>query len=180
MTAHSPSTTEPRNAWVSNLAFWFCLIAAAGIYAVVALSPKVLAYVRLQNECYANQVRLVSLERQVQYLGSVAAALKSEPEFAAELARVEFDAVRPGDERIPVDRHLSIDAPVRKPVPNALSAQTSWTEMLLEPFAHHRTIRLTLLAIAGAIVLTAFTFLIEPSTKNKLAALPFGHDETSA
>jgi cell division protein FtsB len=162
---------------LSNLAFWICLIAAAGIYAAVALSPKTLAYVRLQNQCFANQVHLVSLERQVQYLGRVAAALKSEPEFAAELARVEFDAVRPGDERIPVDRRLSINAPVREPAPYASSLQTSWTESLLEPFAHDRSVRVALLAIAGAMVLTAFTFLIEPSTNNELATRRSAHDE---
>jgi hypothetical protein len=115
-------TDEPRHGWILSLAFWLCLLLAGGLYAAVALSPKILAHLHLKQKFYENQIRLVTLERQVQYLGKVVVALENEPDFAAELLRVDFDASRPGDERIAVDRSLSLGAPT------ADASTKTWTK----------------------------------------------------
>ena len=71
-TASCEST--PGSAWESALgvvvscAFWLCLATSAALFALVVLAPKLLTYDELQAEAYANQVRLVTLEGQVQRL----------------------------------------------------------------------------------------------------------------
>ncbi len=101
-------TAAQPGGWFASVLFWLALLVAAVLYASVVLAPKVLAYLDLRDEYVANQVELVAREREVNYLSSVAGALRSDPDFAAELARIDFDAVRPGEERIAVEEHLSL------------------------------------------------------------------------
>lgn len=161
--AAPPSDTAadgPRG-WLVALLFWLCLILAAAMYAAVSLSPKLLAWIELRDEHYAHQVRLVEVERQVSYLGRVVDALENDPEFAAQLARVDFDAARPGDERITVDPSLSLDAHSETP-PRSLSPRShSWSVPLLRQFTDRPDLRRALLTIAAALCVFAFTFLQE-------------------
>src|SRR4051794_36625698 len=99
--------SESQASWFGSFVGWFCLFAAAGCYGVVHLSPRLLTMVKLQHESDVNQLRLVSLEDQLQGLGRMAQALEDDPDFAAAMARSEFTADRPGEQRIAVDPHLS-------------------------------------------------------------------------
>jgi len=160
-----PNHETPRSkiGWVASLLFWSCLLLSASLYGAVVLSPKVLTHLDLQNEHYANQVRLVSLERQTRYLTDVATALETDAEFVNELARVDFDAVRPGEERIAVDDTLSLQArPTKLSLPEPASARP-WYASLLSVAAHHRQSRRTMLFAAAIIAIAAFTFLQDAS-----------------
>ena len=95
--------------WIISLTFWTCLLVATLLYAVVALAPKYLVYLRLKDAHFANQVRLVNLEQQNGYLQKVVYALEDEPRFQAELARYDFDAAKPDEERIAVEGALALD-----------------------------------------------------------------------
>ncbi len=163
----TPTTTDPaKQSVIASLAFWFCLLVAAGLFAIVVLSPKLLTYIELKNEFYANQVRLVALEEQVGYLEKVSDALRNDPEFAKELARVEFGAARPGDERIQVDPSLSLDGSseeAQQPMP---AQPILWPTGPLELLVHHPKIRIGALAAAAVITLLAFTFLPERSSES--------------
>ena len=99
--------SEPQQGVVFTVWSWLCLFAAAGVLAVLHLSPKLVTYAELEQRCQTNQQRLVSLEQQVERLRLEAEALLRDPEFAAALARVDFQKLRPGEQRIPVDPHLS-------------------------------------------------------------------------
>ncbi|MEX2285591.1 MAG: hypothetical protein WD648_00800 [Planctomycetaceae bacterium] len=149
--------------WLVSLLFWACLLVAVALFALTVLSPKVLAFLELEKEYHQNQVRLVRLERQVEYFDKVASALQTDAEFAKELARFEFDAVRPGEERIAVDRRLSLQA---SPPPEPLLQSTSsveWYTLPLRTFLDDPRNRNRALVVAALLVIVAFAFLQEPA-----------------
>ena len=155
---------EPKGAWLISLSFWLCLLAAAGLYGSVSLAPKLLTYLTLRHQYDTNQVQLVKLQGQVHYLSKVGKALENEPDFAAELARVDFDAARPGEERIPVGRTLSLDARTEPDQP--LRAVTlPWYTPLVRVLTDHRRLRTAALAAAILLALFAFTFLHDSQTR---------------
>jgi hypothetical protein len=162
---------EGPRGWFVSLLFWLCLFLAGAMYAAVALSPKLLAWASLRDEHYGNQVRLVELEKQVKYLGRVVDALEDDPEFAAQLARVDFDASRPGDERITVDPSLSLDARDESR-PRATVDRTAWYLPLLRQFADRPEFRRALLTIAAALSIFSFAFLQEAPSEGTQAPVP--------
>jgi hypothetical protein len=162
MSSSSPQNTDDsQHGAMISLVFWCSLVVAVGIFSVIAFAPKWLAHVELWNRRQANQVRLVTLERQVSDLGKVVHSLETDAEFAAQLARIDFDASRPGDERIAVSADHALDA---RTAPSAFSrpaVSLPWYAPLLCLFAYNDTIRYCLLTIAAAIAIMAFTFLHE-------------------
>ena len=133
--------SDSKFGWIVSLAFWLVLFGAVGIYASVSLSPKLLTYLELHNEYYVNQVRLVRIEKQVDNLSRVVVALENDPNFAAELARIDFDAERPGDERIPVDAELSLDGRPANASLAVPAASLPWYGPLLEVLANSHRFR---------------------------------------
>jgi cell division protein FtsB len=154
-----------------SVVFWGTLLLAAGAYAAVALAPKLLAYGTLSDEYRGLQTRLVTLERRVQYLERVATALEDDPQFAAELARIDFDAARPGDERIAVAPQHSLDArQAGAHVAHPVTASPAGLP-LLRVLAEDRPVRIALLAAAAVACLAAFTFLHDPAGTTPRAPL---------
>lgn len=143
--------------------FWLSLLSAAALYGGVALAPKLLTALNLEYRYATAQVRLVALERQVKYLEKVAQALEHDPGFAAELARLDLDAVRPGDERIsvPADLHLPPPPEVWRDLP---VIQPPRCLRLLEVLAGNMRLRMTLLVTAAVLVLGAFAWPHEPES----------------
>ena len=86
----NPAARDGRDDWLTSLAFWLCLVAAAGLYGTVTLSPKLLAFLTLNRAYHANQWKLVSLEKQVDHLQKVIDAQKNDPAFVREQARFDF------------------------------------------------------------------------------------------
>lgn len=164
------TSPEPVNgSWIVAALFWIALLVAGGMYAAVALSPKLVAYFNLRNDHYRTQVKLVTLQRRVTYLKRVMQALENDPEFAAEQARVELGAGRPGDERIEVDSrwHFSPDSEFD---PSAFRKNIlPWYLPILKVLATNEPIRRGLLIAAACLSLFAFTFLQESQTPQWLA-----------
>ena len=154
----SPSAAEPG--WIVSLLFWLALLTAAVLYAAVALAPKYLAHLESRRAFRANQTRLVALQQNERYLQRTVAALESDPQFAAELARVDFNALRPGEEKIPVDSHLSLDARA-EPELRVTNPRLPWYAPLVTVAAENERLRRNLLIAAALVVLLAFTFLHE-------------------
>ena len=159
-----------KRSWAVSLAFWLSLIVASGLYACVALSPKLVNYLQIQADFHATQVELVGLERDVRYLDRVANALER-PDFSEELARVDFDAARPGDERIrvkpigsPVNRD-ALDAGVPEKSVVRPAVLHPWYMPLLDMLATDEKLRRGFLISAAVIILVAFTFLQEVHCK---------------
>lgn len=157
MTRTAADLTEPRYDWIASLAFWLCLFVASVLFASVTLAPRLAAHIELKQEYSANQVELVGMESRMQYLERVAEALKTDPHFAAEVARIDFDAARPGDERIAVDKSLSLSAPKYDPLPDEVET-APWYEPLARFLAKSAALRPLTLLVAGSLVIVAFTF----------------------
>ena len=147
--------------WTISVAFWLSLLLASTLYAVVAISPNLSSYIRLRNDHFTNQVRLVQLELRIDYLQKVALALEQEPEFAAELARVEFDAVDPADRRIPLHNGLCLDGWVEAEAAQPPIRSLPWFTPLVDMWARQSGVRTTTLTTAALLTLVAFTFFQE-------------------
>jgi cell division protein FtsB len=154
--------TSPRNpldsgTWPVSVAFWLCLFAAGSAYAGVALAPKLVAYLELRHQYVAGQTALVELERRNLHLERVTAALESDPQFAAELSRVNLDAARPGEERIAVDPSFHLEArPTDAP---AESVEPAWYLPHVRRLAGDAKLRQRALIAAGVVVVLAFALL---------------------
>lgn len=149
------------------------LLLAATIYASVALSPKMLTWLRIRGDYVANQIQLVRLEEQVLYLDSVADALETDPDFAAEMARAEFNAYRAGDERIPVDQSLSLSSRTAPASVERPDVRLPWYLPIVQRLATSQRLRRVLLAISAGLIIFSFTFLNEegkPQLKSTGAA----------
>ncbi|MBC7816783.1 MAG: septum formation initiator family protein [Planctomycetaceae bacterium] len=154
--------SDTHSSWTISLAFWLALLAAIGVYALVALSPKLLTYIQLRQDYEAKQRRLVSIEHEVEDLNHVVDSLARDPEFVRKLASVEFGARRPGEERIPVDEHLQLSIRDNDPVFDPPADSLPWYGSLVAPFATQQQLRGTMLLTAATILVGAFMFL-QPS-----------------
>ena len=163
------ASAESKHSWLISLAFWLCLLTAALLYASVMLAPKLLTNFSLRGQHYGNQVRLVSDEQQQRYLEKVVAALESDPEFAEELARVDFDAVRPGDERIPASEAVNWEL-----LPESASARSAvrdpWYLPSMRILAGHQSLRWSMLSVAALLIVLAFAYLHEGQSRRLGAA----------
>ena len=158
MESTSEHPPETLSGLVVSLAFWLGLLVSASLFAIVGLAPKYLTYLQLRNQFDSNQLKLVHYEQQADQIEKVIDAIRRDKDFAAELARVEFDAVSPGEEVIPVDVGLELDA--RHVVtPPDTDVIPMWYEPAVRMFASDGSLRLTLLSMAALLVVMVFAFL---------------------
>lgn len=157
-----PTADPPTTSWSGvavSFAFWLTLLLSAVIFASVSLAPKLAHHLALENEYRSQQFELKRIEQQQTELERVIAALKDDPHFSAELARLEFDAVRPGEEILNVDTSLALHP--NRPVAAAVSHVSSpspW-QPWVEIFANNSQLRFALLATAAGLILFAFGWL---------------------
>ncbi len=161
---HEEHEEEPGS-WLVSLIFWGCLIAAVGLYATVALAPKLHKYLEIRAQYTANQMRLVRLEREISYLKRVRDALENDPEFAAQMAKVDFQIGRTDTELIPVNPELSRDARDFTSGAEPAVSQVEPSHPFLELIANSHFWRSFLITMAAGLTLTAFTFLNHPQAR---------------
>jgi hypothetical protein len=150
--------TEPAFRPLAATAFWVSLFGAAGLFAALALAPKLRTYRELSRDYDTLQRRLVSTEHRTERLAKVADALEHDAQFAAELARVDFDT--PGaEERIPVGPQLSLPAWDANPASADIATRPSSAALLDGPFldtlSDDRGVRTPLMAASSLLVLVA-------------------------
>ena len=142
-----------------SLIFWVCLLIATGLFGLVSLAPKFCDYLQLRSHFDTNQRKLVALERQADQLGRVVNAIQHDPDFVAELTRIEFDAVGPDEEVIPVERDLQFDAKKgQASVPESYAVH-EWYEPYVTYLASNSNLRMSLLGTAAILVIVSFTML---------------------
>ena len=146
-----------------SLLFWISLISAGFLFAAVTLSPKSLKSLQLRSQFDANQVALVQLEDNSERLKRIIDAIKNDSEFAAEMARTEFDAARPDEEVIPVETPLQMNLRVQSTPTRATNLPHHQYEAIIRWVATDPSLRTTLLSAAGILVVFAFWFLQPPS-----------------
>lgn len=156
------------SAWwggVTSTLFWLVLLTAAGLYAAVALAPKIIQWQRWQQVYVTQRYQLLEQEDQLDALQRMVDALDQDPQFVAELVRLELDATTAGEEVIPVDDSLTHDPRITsKAGAQSLPPMPAdpWEPWLLV-LATQRSLRSGLLFAAATLVIAAFTFLHDGS-----------------
>jgi hypothetical protein len=138
--------------------FWLSLLLATGLYALVTLAPKAVAYYDLRVRHHRQQVDLVALEDQAQALKDTAVALERDPHLAAELSRQEFDIVDPREQRIAVEGELAFELGQATPRPAHSSPAVPVWLPALAFLASLPSLQNIALGLAAALVIVAFTF----------------------
>jgi hypothetical protein len=157
----------------ASLAFWSCLAVSAAMFAAVALSPRLRTCRELHREYDTLSRQLVAEERQVDFLRKVVDALKTDPDFARELARADFGDST-GSERLPVNALLARNA--GPPLPTAApeigrEGTLAWIPSILwiDALADNRPIRRSLLGTSALLIVMSFTFFGTSSTRSPSA-----------
>lgn len=160
----SSSTAPPETimGMAISLMFWLSLLVAAILFAVVSLAPKLEVYLQLRDQFEVNQHKLVAMEREAEQLQQVIDAIKTDTDFAAELIRIEFDAVGPGEEVIPVDSPLKLDARESKTQVSSEPSPLDPIKPFVSRLASDAELRIMLLGTATLMVILSFTILQPP------------------
>jgi hypothetical protein len=134
-------------------------VAGVALGEVAALAPRVVVWSNLRARYLDGQAELVVRQRQVQQLERVVNALERDPQFAAELARVELGASAAGSERIAVPAALGFDPRTPRAEPTEVVVRTPWYVPWAELVATNATLRVRLLVASGVLVVAAFVLL---------------------
>ena len=158
---YSSHSSPPETAFgmAVSLMFWLSLLAACLLFALVSLAPKFLVTLQLRSQFDANQRRLVGLEQQAEQLQRVIDAIKTDTEFSTELTRVEFDALRPDEEVIPVDGPLKLDGRLVETPLEEPARIYEWYEPYVKTLASDHQLRMGLLGSATLLIIMSFTLL---------------------
>ncbi|QDU81060.1 Septum formation initiator [Polystyrenella longa] len=157
--------------WIVSLLFWLFLFVAAAIFGVLALSPKLEVYWSLQAEQKQNAERLDSLQTEITYLQHVVDALEHDPEFQAELARIDLNPNRSVADEEVLDLSLSIGpAVVQRDQPHlhdedSSSCREGWLVSKNRSFVQDRILRNKLYLVMAGLVVFAFVFLQDNSAE---------------
>lgn len=157
--SYSEPPPETISGMAISLAFWLCLLLSAGLFATVALAPKYLVYMQLRGQFDTHQSRLAELEQEAEQIQRVIDAINRDPDFASELTRIEFDAIRPGEEVLPVDAELELDRRRIAAPLTTVSTAPPWYAPIVRYLAGDRTLRMSLLSVAALLVVISFTML---------------------
>lgn len=156
------SASESRFGWLTSIAFWVCLLIAATLYALAALSPACLANLQLTQRYHGTQLRLVGLESDDLRLQRIVQALKTNPRYAQELAQHDFQGVASAttdEQRLPLEGDLALDLYSRGSQVAIADPDLPWFASLLVILVEDRSVSTTLLILAAVIVIYAFGFL---------------------
>lgn len=159
-----PTTAEPVQvpqsvgSFLMSVSFWLTLTVAGILYAAVALSPKLAAWINVRQQYVSNATKLAQLEDEVDYLERVAEALKTDPEFAKRLIRANQNPDSQETEFIPVSKGLLFGGAERKEykVPEVVRPAFAKVVFHLASHEQHRT---RLLVGSAGLTLLAFTLL---------------------
>jgi hypothetical protein len=155
--SESPETvSQTAGSLLMSVAFWLALLAAAAMYAAVALSPKLADWVNVRQHYLSNAERLKQLEDEVDYLERVATALKSDPEFAIRLVRANQDPRSSDSEFVPVANDLVFSGGQQVAVTQPQVLQPRLVNLIFH-LASHRQHRHWLLITSASLTLVAFT-----------------------
>ena len=142
-----------------DLAFWPVLILAAALFALATLAPGLAEWADVRDRLAAADAEADALRAEIDGLARVSAALRADPAFAAEVARLDLGLARDGADRLAVP---AAPPPVAFVPPAASSATPSAFDRVVAAVAADRRLRVTLAAAAAGLAAAAFT-LCQPA-----------------
>jgi hypothetical protein len=161
-TDNSPREADATHAsastWAVSLTFWTCLLIASGLYAAVALAPKLSVWIQVRHQYIQNARQLISLEEEVEYLERVCEALEKDPEFVRRLASAERAVDSGNSEFVPVSGSLVFGGVSQAKATGPAASEPEFGR-LASTLATHQTLRKVLLAVSAGMVILGFTFL---------------------
>ena len=125
-----------------------------------------------QNVC--GMSRLIAAERQNERLQRVVEAIRHDTDFASEMTRIEFDAVRADEEIIPVAANLKLETHGLEVTRVPPAIPPGWFQPWLEQLARNDSLRSMLLGAAAVLVVLSFTWLQPASTEQLERHLSLG------
>jgi len=153
------SVPQTVGSFLISVAFWSTLFVSALMYAAVSLSPKLADWISVRKQHAANVMRLQELDDEADYLERVAAALKSDPEFARRLVHATQSGSTP-HEFVPVSDSLIFGGTNAKSTVARPLVQPAVADVVMH-LARHQQHRRWLLFGAAGLTLLAFTLLNE-------------------
>ena len=85
-----------------DLAFWPVLTLAAALFALATLAPGLAEWAEVRDRLAAADAEAEALRAEIDGLARVSAALRADPAFAAEVARLDLGLARDGADRLAV------------------------------------------------------------------------------
>jgi cell division protein FtsB len=134
------------------VAFWLTAFLSAALFAAVLIAPAWQQRESLRTRVMQLAAQCRHIQEANGRLERVVTALKHDPDFTGELARVELDFGPAGEQRLP--------APLRhaKSPPTTPERAQSWTAPLVHLFARDAMTRHTALATAAVLAVVALAF----------------------
>ncbi len=147
-----------------KIGFWGSLFVAVGLFAIIYLAPSYATYLNLKVERYDNQVKLVTLERYIQYLENSSDVRKSNSLQAENnsSSSLLLSSV--------VDEDFLLAPQMLQPLKEISEAKTPGSMHYLELLANNVSTRQSVMATATFILLFAFVFLQDSSAARLQAA----------
>ena len=139
-----------------DAAFWPALVLAGGLFALAALSPGAAEWRDVRQRLAVADAEAAALRAEVDGLSRVSVALRTDPAFAAEVARLDLGLMREGADRLAVP---AAPPPVALAPPPAPPADR-WP--LIDAVAENRRLRTGLALASAALAALAFT-LCQPA-----------------
>jgi hypothetical protein len=156
---HASEPVGPTNSAAISYAFWSCLFFCAGLYGLVALAPRVYKHALLEQRLHVQQQQLVALSRQSERVGRVIQTLETDPNYARDLALMDFRPIQPGEQRLAVDEDLTGSALSDEPLLDAAPPDLPWYFPIAEHLTLNESAAKILLAVAAIVVIYAFACL---------------------
>jgi len=164
------TASQTAGSLLMSVAFWLTLLVSALMYAAVSLSPKLADWIIVRQQYASNAARLKQLEDEADYLERVAAALKSDPEFARHLVRAAQSTPAANTDFVPVSQDLMFGESNQTAQEPPHVVQPAIAALVFH-LASHQTHRTRLLASAAGLTLLAFTLLNDAGAGIVMSAL---------
>lgn len=156
------SDESPATSWRTiestaiSIIFWLLLLVCAGMYASLAVAPKLVERRNLQAQQGGLAKRLSEQQQEVHHLSRVAQAIRNDPDFLNRLAANEFAMSPGGSVQYRVASELDFDARVPQIVAISTIEPALWYDEIVESLAGPTTFRRNW--GIGTLVLFLFSF----------------------
>ena len=154
----SPAETPSSAVWAVSVVFWCTLLLSAVLYGLVAVAPRLSAWMQVRHHYITHAHRLQALEKEVDYLERVRDALCNDPEFVHRLTAASIAEDSGRGEVIPVSGTLifgsSDELEQRMPEVDAPLGAS-----LVQWFAADQRLRRGVITTACVLVMFSFTVL---------------------
>jgi hypothetical protein len=160
--ADSATAVNGRD-FFTSLLFWLMLGTAAVLLLLLAISPRIVENVELQNRFVRNMAQLATLQDEANHLAEIEEALRNDPDFVSRLAAAELHPViQDGPELRVVSPELGFDARRHNSPDRQLSLPDVWCLPLFEAMASPGKLRERCTVATAVLILAAFGGLSHP------------------